>query len=103
VAVTGRETVIVEGYVVDDGDEEQGPMGAAFGNGGVAAVGDWEEDMGDIFEGGKGRGDGMGVGGLEEHEGHGGAEEDDVGVFVVGEVEALKVSRRVSSGIWECG
>ena len=36
----------MEGDAVDDGDEEEGPVGSAFGGCGVVAVGDWEEDVG---------------------------------------------------------
>ena len=73
----------MEGDAVDDGDEEQGPVGAAFGDFGVAAVVDGEEDVGCFGEVGQGVFEGDGVGGLGEHEGHAGPEEDDLGVFVL--------------------
>lgn len=52
--VVGHEAVVVEGYAVDDGDEEEGPVGAGFGDIGVAAVVDGEEDVGYVGEIGEG-------------------------------------------------
>ena len=67
-------------------------MGAAFGDFGVAAVVDGEEDVGGFGEVGEGVFEGDGVRGLREHEGHARSEEDDLSVFVLGEVFAFEVS-----------
>ena len=72
----------MEGYAVDDTDEEQGPVGTAFCVLDIAAVVYGEEDMGCVFEGRQGRFQGHGVVGLEKHEGHAGAKEDDAGFGV---------------------
>ena len=89
--VAGGEGVVVEGDAVDDGDEEEGPVGAAFGFDDGAAVVDWEEDVGCFGEVGEGFEECARVRGLEEHKGHAGAEEDDVGGFVFGEEFAFEV------------
>lgn len=67
-------------------------MGSAFGFGYVSAVVYGEEDVGGSCEVGEGVAEGARIGGLEEHEGHAGAEEDDVGVFEFGEVFMFEVS-----------
>lgn len=54
----------MEGDVVDEADEEEGPVGAAFGVGGVVAVVDGEEDVGCVGEVREGVFEGGGVGGL---------------------------------------
>lgn len=54
----------MEGYAVDDADEEERPVGAAFGDLDVAAVVDGEEDVGCAGEVGEGFFEGEGVGGL---------------------------------------
>lgn len=69
-------------------------MGAAFRDGGVAAIVEGEEDVGCLGEVWQGFAEGDGVRGLGEHEGHGGAEENDVRVGVLGEVFTLEVSER---------
>jgi len=60
----------VEGHAIDNRDKEEGPVGAAFRDGGVACVIDWEEDVCCVSEVGKGTFDGQGIGGLHEHESH---------------------------------
>lgn len=82
----------MEGDGVGDGDEQEGPVGAAFGEGGVAAVVDGEEDVGCAGEVREGVFEGEGIGGLHQHEGHAGAEEDNVRVGVLGEEFAFEVS-----------
>jgi hypothetical protein len=67
-------------------------MGPTFGFGYVPAIVNWEEDVGGFGEVGEGVAEGSRVGGLEEHEGHAWAEEDDVGVFEFGEVFVFEVS-----------
>ena len=67
-------------------------MRAAFGKVDVLAVVDGEEDVGGAFEVRESSDEGERVGGLHHHEGHAGAEEDDVGVAVAGEEFALEVS-----------
>ena len=91
-AVGRAQAVVVEGDAVDEADEQQRPVRAAFGPGGVVAVVDGQEDVGGVGEVGEGVGEGGGVGGLHEHEGHAGAEKDDVRVGVLGEGFALEVS-----------
>ena len=66
-------------------------MRAAFGDLDGAAVVDGEEDVRRLVESGQGFADGEGVGRLHEHEGHGGPEEDDVGMLVLCEVFALEI------------
>lgn len=67
-------------------------MGSAFGFGDVSAVIYGEEDVGGLCEVWESFAEGARVGGLEEHEGHAGAEEDDIGVLEFGEVFVFKVS-----------
>lgn len=67
-------------------------MCPAFGLGYVPAVVYGEEDVGGFCEVGEGVSEGARVGGLEEHEGHAWAEEDDVGVLEFGEVFVFEVS-----------
>lgn len=78
------QRIIVESDAVDGGDEEERPVGTALGDGGVAAVVEREEDVGCLGKIWQGFAEGDGVGGLGEHEGHGGAEEDDVRIGVLG-------------------
>lgn len=63
-AVARRERVVVERDPVDDGDQQQGPVRAAFSFEDVAAVVDGEEDVRRAGEVGQGVADGAGVGGL---------------------------------------
>jgi len=68
----------VESYAVDDGHEQKRPVGAAFGDGDIACVVYGEENVccaGEVWEGVF---EGYGVGRLHQHEGHRGAEEDDM-------------------------
>lgn len=54
IAVLVAEGVVVEGHAIDDRDEEQRPVRAAFGNFDVVTVVDWEEDvcyLGEVGEG----------------------------------------------------
>ena len=82
----------MKGHAVDDGDEEEGPVRAAFGEVDILAVVDGEEDVGGPAEVGESGDEGERVGGLHQHEGHAGPEEDDVGIFVFGEEFSLEVS-----------
>lgn len=82
----------MEGHAIDDGDEEERPVRAAFGEVDVLAVVDGEEDVGGAAEVGESRDEGERVRGLHEHEGHARPEEDDVGVLILGEKFALEVS-----------
>lgn len=85
------EGVVVEGDAVDLGDEQEGPVRAALGFGDRGGVVDGKEDVGcarEVWECGFER---ERVGGLEEHEGHGGAEEDDVCAWEPGQLFALEV------------
>ena len=82
----------MKGHAIDDGDEEERPVGAAFGEVDVLAVVDGEEDMGGAAEIRESGDEGEGVGGLHEHEGHAGPEEDDLGVVIFGEEFSLEVS-----------
>lgn len=66
-------------------------MAAAFCGHGIFGVVDREEDVGGAAEIGEGGADGDWVGRLHEHEGHRGAEEDDVGGGILGKRFALKV------------
>lgn len=94
----------MEGDAVEETDEQERPVGAAFGEFDVGAVVDGEEDVRGVGEVWEGVFEGGGVGGLHEHEGHGGAEEDDVGVGVLGEGFALEVSvEKVGGEISMCG
>lgn len=94
----------MEGDAVEETDEQERPVGAAFGEFDVGAVVDGEEDVRGVGEVWEGVFEGGGVGGLHEHEGHGGAEEDDVGVGVLGEGFALEVSvEKVGGKISMCG
>jgi len=63
-----------------------------FGFGYVPAVVYGKEDVGGFGEVREGVAEGAWVGGLEEHEGHAWAEEDDVGVLEFGEVLVFEVS-----------
>ena len=84
----------MERYAVDDADQEEGPVRAALGEVRVMAVIDGEKDVrcaGEVWQGFFER---KRVRRLHKHEGHGGAEEDDVGVFVLVEVFAFEVSGR---------
>jgi len=97
--VAGWEAVVVEGDAVDDADEEEGPVRAAFCGGDALVVVDGEEDVCDVCEVREGVFDCSRVGCLHEHEGHGWSEENDVAVFVVGEIFAFEVSRSVVSDV----
>ena len=84
----------MEGDAVDDRDEEERPVRAAFRNGRVAAIVNGEEYMGCSCEIGEGVFESEGVRGLGEHEGHAGTEENDVGVFVLFQVFSFEVPIR---------
>lgn len=91
ISICGVEAVIVKCYAVENAHKKKGPVGAAFRYRGVAAVVDREEDVGCAGEVGKGFFKRERVGSLHEHEGHGWAEEDDVGRFVLDEVLVFEV------------
>ena len=81
-------------YAVDDADQEQRPVRTTLGEIRIVAVVDGEEDVcctGEIWQGFFER---ERIGRLHEHEGHGWAEENNVGVFVLVEVLAFEVSGR---------
>lgn len=91
--VIGRgQGIVVEGHAVDDRDEQERPVAAAFGDGHVARVVYGEEDVCCAGEVGEGVFQGERVGRLHEHEGHGGAEEDDVGGGVFAKFFTFEVS-----------
>lgn len=69
-------------------------MRAAFGDVRIMAVIDGEKDMRCAVEVWQGFFERKRVRRLRKHEGHGRAEEDDVGVFVLVEVFAFEVSGR---------
>jgi hypothetical protein len=52
--VAGGHAVVVEGDAVDEGDEQQGPVGATFGDGDRVVVVDGQEDVGYVGEVGQG-------------------------------------------------
>lgn len=60
----------MEGDAVDDGHEEEGPVGAAFGDRNVAGIVYREEDVGGLGEVGEGFFEGEGIGCLHEHKCH---------------------------------
>ena len=93
----------MEGYTVNDRDEQERPVAAAFGDGYVARVVYGKEDVCCAGEVGEGVFQGERVGRLHEHEGHGGAEEDDVGGGVFAKFFALQVSFLVSKIRVRCG
>ena len=68
----------MECNAIDYGNEEQGPVCTAFGLTNITAVIDGEEDMGSFCEVRECFAEGAGIRGLEEHERHAWAEEDDV-------------------------
>lgn len=72
----------MERDVVDNGNEEQRPMGAALGLRDIATVVYRQEDVGSLGEVGKGFAKGARVGSLKNHEGHAGTEQDDIGGLV---------------------
>ena len=78
-------------YAVDYAHKKKGPVRATFGDRRVAAVVDRKKDVGCAGEVGESFFEREGVGSLHEHEGHGWAEEDDVGVLVLVEVFALEI------------
>lgn len=73
----------MEGYAVDDGDEEERPVGTAFCVFNICAVVYGEKYMGCVGELGEGAFEGSWVLGVLEEKGHGGAEEDDLRFRVV--------------------
>lgn len=50
VEVVGEHAVVVKGDTVNDGDEQQRPVGTAFGDIDSSAVVNREEDMGRVAE-----------------------------------------------------
>jgi len=87
----------VEGDAVDEADEEERPVRAPFGHLDVPAVVDGQEYVCRFAEVRQGVFDGSWVGSLHEHERHGGAEEDDVGVGVFAENLTFQVPVRMSA------
>lgn len=69
-------------------------MGASFGYRWVAAVVDGQEDVCRLGEIGKGFPEGLRIRGLDQHERHAGAQEDDIAKMIVGEILAFEVSER---------
>lgn len=97
-SVSGWEGVVVERYAVDEGDEQEGPVSAAFRFDDVMAVVNGEEDMSRFREVGERITEGTRVGSLKKHEGHARTQENNVGSFVFGEAFAFEVSSFVSLG-----
>ena len=79
------QRVVVESNAIDYGDQEEGPVGATFGLRDVAAVVYREKNVRGAGEVWKDFAEGPWVWGLEDHEGHAWAEEDNVGGFVLRE------------------
>lgn len=82
----------MEGYAVDYGDEEERPVRAAFGLRDVDGVVDREEYVCCAVKIGQDLFESEGLGGIHEHVGHGGAEEDDGGFGEASEFFAFEVS-----------
>ncbi len=82
----------MKGDAVDEADEQESPVAAAFGEFDGPTIVDGEKDVGGAGEVREGVFEGEGVEGFHEQEGHGWAEEDDMGVRVMGEVFAFEVS-----------
>jgi len=81
VVVVAGKAVVVESHAVELTDEQERPVRAGLGFGDGLCVVDGKEDVrcfGEVRECGF---EGEWVGGLQEHEAHGGAEEDDVGAW----------------------
>ena len=93
--------VVVEGDAVDDADEQQGPVRAAFGDGGVAVVVYGQEDVGRVCEVWQSGFQGQRVRGLEEEKGHAGAEQDDVRFGVGAQFLVLEVFFPEGDGLEE--
>lgn len=77
---------------IKGGDKEEGPVGTAFGNFGVAAVVDWKENMGDGGEAWENFAQGDGVRCLIQHKAHRWAQEDYAGVLILREVFTFEIS-----------
>jgi hypothetical protein len=95
--VVAGHGVVVEGDAVDYRDEQQRPVGPAFGLFDVGIVVDGEENVRHAVEAWEGFFEGERVGRLHEHEAHRGAQEDDGGFGVGFEVFALEVPGVVST------
>jgi len=68
--IRGIERIVMESYAVEDTDKEEGPVGAPFGEGRVAAIVDREKNVGCAGEVWEGFFHGHRVGGLHKHEAH---------------------------------
>lgn len=75
-------------------------MGTAFGLRDIAAVVNWEEDVGGFGEIWQGFAEGARIWGLEDHEGHAGSEENDVGGLVSRQKFVFKVSGAAGDQCW---
>lgn len=64
----------MKGESINDTDEEKRPVGATFSDFDVSAVVDWEKYMCCFGKVRQRVAKGLGIRGLDEHKGHGGAE-----------------------------
>lgn len=81
----------MKGDAVDDGNEQERPVGAAFGLVDIAAVVDGEENVARLCEVRECFAERARVWGLKEHEGHAWTEKDDVGGFIIDEEFAFEI------------
>ena len=82
----------MERNTIDNANEKKRPVRAAFGYFDVAAVVNGEEDMSCTREIWESVFEGQGIGGLDEHKGHGGAKEDYLCIFIAAEMFTFEVS-----------
>lgn len=99
VVVGAVKRIVVEGDAIDAGHEQERPMGSALGHGRVLAVVDGEEDVCGFLEIGQSTLERERIMGLLQHEAHGGAQEDDVGFGVMGQLLALEVLLPEGDGV----
>lgn len=94
--ISRGERVVVECDSVDDGNEEQRPVSATLGLVGIVAVIYREKDMCCPAEVRQRLTESAGVGCLENHKRHAGAEKHDVRGFILGQKLPLEVSKRIN-------
>ena len=83
----------MEAHAVDNADQEERPVRAAFCHAGISAIVDGQEDVGCVSERGEGFFEGERVLCLRKEKGHRGSEENDFGAGVLGKVFAFEVSK----------
>jgi len=82
----------MKGDPIDDRHEQKRPMATTVGALTVAAVVDWEEDVGDVAEVRKGTAYPLDIDRLHQEERYAGPEEDDAGLGIVRQNLTLKPS-----------